>query len=260
MNRRRLPYMILRSASFLAPGAHRAEWLEGWTSELWYVPERRATAFCLGAFEDALWVRQNTDRPRRLESAGSCLLLLATAAALSLLISIWLLGPLGTRSILWRLSVRDLPAGCAVMLVYSVVLLPLTRLAMGPPSSEICTTGWLARGSFLAAKVVLVQPILLCVFFALILIVPVAPLLAPLATCSAFILTFRWVISDQRRRCPVCLRVLANPIRFGAPSNTLLGWYGTESVCSRDHGFSQVPETSTSYSGSRRWFGLAGVR
>jgi hypothetical protein len=31
---------ILRVASFLTPATQRAEWLEEWRSELWYVPRR----------------------------------------------------------------------------------------------------------------------------------------------------------------------------------------------------------------------------
>jgi hypothetical protein len=65
---------ILRSASWLAPAERREEWLEEWRSELWYVPRRGATRFCLGAFRDAAWVRQNSPPARRgyWTSAGAC--------------------------------------------------------------------------------------------------------------------------------------------------------------------------------------------
>ena len=53
---------ILRSASLLVPGPHRAEWFAEWTAELWHV-NRGATAFCLGAFRDAFWLRRNTPTP-----------------------------------------------------------------------------------------------------------------------------------------------------------------------------------------------------
>ncbi len=44
------------------------------------------------------------------------------------------------------------------------------------------------------------------------------------------------MITDQQRRCPVCLRLLTNPVRIGTPSRTFLEWYGAESTCSRGHG------------------------
>jgi hypothetical protein len=69
-------------------------------------------------------------------------------------------------------------------------------------------------------------------------------------------LLLRWVLIDQRRRCPVCLRLLSDPVRIGAPSQTFLDWYGGESMCPRGHGLLQVPETSTSHSGARQWLDL----
>ena len=64
---------------------------------------------------------------------------------------------------------------------------------------------------------------------------------------------FRWVLADQRRRCPVCLRRVVCPARIGASSYLLLEWYGTEFVCSRGHGLLQVPEISSSAYGAPRW-------
>src|ERR1039457_4622065 len=89
---------ILRAASLLAPGDQRAEWLAGWRSELWYIPRRGATLFCLGAFQDALWLRRNNPGPiernrTHLESPLRCLALLALRAAVSSLIVVLLPGP-----------------------------------------------------------------------------------------------------------------------------------------------------------------------
>ena len=44
MNNEWLQHTILRVASLLAPGDQRAEWLEEWRSELWYVPRRAGNA------------------------------------------------------------------------------------------------------------------------------------------------------------------------------------------------------------------------
>ena len=67
---------------------------------------------------------------------------------------------------------------------------------------------------------------------------------------------FRWILIDQRRRCPVCLRLLTNPTPIGCPSQTFLDWYGTELICGRGHGLLHVPEILTSCYSSPRWLYL----
>jgi hypothetical protein len=67
---------------------------------------------------------------------------------------------------------------------------------------------------------------------------------------------FRWVLQDQRRRCPVCMRRLSHPARVGQPSWSFLGWCGTEMMCSRGHGLLHIPELPTSWLGAQRWLGL----
>jgi len=259
MNSGWLESTILRTASFLAPGARRAAWLEEWRAELWYVPRDRAARFCLGAFRDALWVRQSDSCPESpLESPASCLAFLAVIAVVSLVLAASLLTPLRLRTALWRLSPRDLPAGCMAMLVYTGVFLPVTRMVMGQAATHGCPAPWrskLRRMLFMAAKVALIQPVMLCGLFLMILVGPVLPF-APCAIPAAWILAFRWLIADQRQRCPVCLRRLTDPIRLGAPSRTFLDWYGADSMCLRGHGLLHAPEISTSYSGSRQWVRL----
>jgi hypothetical protein len=71
-----------------------------------------------------------------------------------------------------------------------------------------------------------------------------------------FVLAFRWAIRDQRGRCPVCLRRLTNPIRFGGPSHAFLDWYGTELICAAGHGMMHVPEIPTSCYPEPRWVSL----
>ena len=61
---------------------------------------------------------------------------------------------------------------------------------------------------------------------------------------------------DQRRRCPVCLRLLTEPVRIGSASQTFLEWYGVESTCSRGHGLLQISEVPASYSGKPEWLAL----
>lgn len=110
---------------------------------------------------------------------------------------------------------------------------------------------WLARlrgWTFLLAKLLLLGPIVLCVFWGL----GVWPV-SPQAFIMGSILAMRWALADQRSRCPVCLHSLTHPIRIGEASHTFLSWYGTEFVCSRGHGFLQVAELTTSSWAEQRW-------
>jgi hypothetical protein len=97
---------VLKMAAILVPRAARAEWLEEWRAELWHVwhicnqndgpaalhQKEEITAFSLGAFKDALWLRRNhaSSAPRRWFRQGMpsrCILTFAVLAAVSLLIA-----------------------------------------------------------------------------------------------------------------------------------------------------------------------------
>jgi hypothetical protein len=67
------------------------------------------------------------------------------------------------------------------------------------------------------------------------------------------VVAMRWALADQRRRCPVCLRVLSNPTRIGGPSHVFLEWYGTELICVQGHGLLYIPEILTSCYSTQRW-------
>lgn len=254
---------ILRTASLLAPGDQRAEWLQGWHSELWYIPKRRATRFCLGAFQDALWLRRNNPsavKPRgiRLESPIGCLAFLAILAAVSCLIAVRMPAP-DTMTSSSHLRARDLPAGCMAMLLISGLALPAVWLPMGRAPLNGHPMPWpgrLRRGIFLILKIALLQPMMLLGFFVIVWLGPVAPVAAQLGISAVWFLTFRWVLIDQQQRCPVCLRLLTDPVRIGSASRTFLEWYGAESTCSRGHGLLHVSGISPSYSGKSEWLRL----
>jgi len=242
-----LHHAILRTASLLAPNDAREGWLEEWRSELWYVPCSAATLFCLGAFRDAVWLRWNQGpglrRPRlNLSSPIACLAFLAAAAMLSL----WI----GTR--LAKMLPPPPPGAALGSLVMVYLLLAVVGFVIsdGPGRSRAFLShkprGWI----FLAVKIALLAPILEGVMLAMVV------LHMPFFFFGACLM-FRWVFTDQRRRCPVCLRLLANPVRIGNSSHTLLEWYGAESMCLRGHGFLQVPEISASYCGEQ-WLKLDG--
>jgi hypothetical protein len=68
-----------------------------------------------------------------------------------------------------------------------------------------------------------------------------------------FLFAFRWILEDQRKRCPVCLRVLSHPVRVGLASRSFLAWNGTELICAGGHGLLHIPELPTSWFGTQRW-------
>jgi hypothetical protein len=145
------------------------------------------------------------------------------------------------------------------MLFFTFLLLPATRSAMGQRAVNCHRTPWptrLRRGAFLALKIVLLQPVMLAGLSVLVLLGPVVPAAPQLGLLSLWILALRWVLLDQRQRCPVCLRRLTNPVRIGTPSRTFLEWYGAEQTCSRGHGLLHVPEIPSSHSGDPTWLGL----
>jgi hypothetical protein len=309
---RRLQVAILQGAALLVPARKRAEWVAEWRAELWYV-NRRATAFCLGSFCDALWLDRNspasiTRRRFSLESPVRCVMFLAALTALSFLLAFgWpshdvyppppdqeaqdhvkdsaarqsdeltpsaLIEP--NQSLVNRTPSRssvvarnqaaqrgaeaspqtceDFPIACLALCLVSLgILSSVTPLSLGEypvnryaPAAPIRMLRWI----FLAIKISLLMPAAMCGCIAL---VPINPGLAPWAMFLGLSFGFRWALMDQRERCPVCLRLLSNPTRIGDPSQSFLGWYGTELMCSHGHGLLYVPGTSTSWFETQRW-------
>jgi hypothetical protein len=103
-------------------------------------------------------------------------------------------------------------------------------------------------------KIVLLQAGLLGGFVAILARGGCVPL-GNFGLLASSMLAARWVLLDQRRRCPVCLRSLTHPVHIGTPSETFLEWYGTESLCSRGHGLLHTPEVPASYS-TQQWLSL----
>jgi hypothetical protein len=259
MNGAWLQHTILRVASLLVPSGQRAGWIEEWRSELWYIPQCRATIFCMDAFRDAFWLRRNRCVPvtrtrLRLESPLSCLGLLAILAALSIFCAFHMLAP--------RLEpalpsiAPDLAAICFGVLFLSCLLLPVARWVWRP-TANLYSMSWSSafrRGMFLVLKIVLLESIVLCGSIVNILLGSLGAFTA-IVGGTATVLAFRWVITDQQRRCLMCLRLLTNPIIIGTSSRTFLEWYGTESTCPHGHGLLHTSEISSSYS-RPQWLSL----
>jgi len=116
----RLPISIaiLRTAALLVPGCRRVEWFAEWEAELWQVaraygvawastePHGHAeiTAFCLGAFQDALALRLDSIRylwSGRLR-AGSPWRLVMTLSAFVIAAFVLCLGAPALRQVAWK--------------------------------------------------------------------------------------------------------------------------------------------------------------
>jgi hypothetical protein len=119
----------------------------------------------------------------------------------------------------------------------------------------------LARWGFLGGKVALLVPI--AYFVSLDLAYAFTGLNAShalyvqmVSTFFIFLFGMKWVLSDQRQRCPVCLRRVDHPARVGQFSRTFLAWSGTELMCMGGHTLLHVPSLPTSWFSEQRWMFL----
>jgi hypothetical protein len=237
---------ILRSAALLVPVEQRVEWLAEWKAELWHV-NHGATAFCLGAFRDAFWLRRNNPEPGfrfelGLQSPLRCVLLLAMLAAVSVFFAFHLPPAPGDFA-----PGRFISAYLFMTVLSVLVLSATTSLALGEYPGKRHFRRWI----FFAVKIALILPIVYCGSLDLASMVTRA--FQAHGFLVGLIVGFRWALVDQRRRCPVCLRLLTNPTRIGGPSRTFLEWYGTELICAQGHGLLYVPEIPSSCYTTQRW-------
>ncbi len=132
----------------------------------------------------------------------------------------------------WRSESR-LPLSIFLFtLIVAVITLPATTaLPLGEYPRRSGRLPWAVSGRrwlFLLSKVSLVVP-LVCLSS-----LDVAYGIPSLSSTSTqyiqlalsyfgFLFAFRWILEDQRKRCPVCLRVLSNPARVGEASTKFSG-------------------------------------
>lgn len=224
---------LLRMASLAVPVRLRCEWLRTWQSELFYVPQSEATAFCLGAAKDAgsLW-REGSggwlDSPYRylaVLSASSAAVYCAGLCAAKVALSL----PLCT-------SVQEVKL--ALLLFF---LLISVGAIIGKGQGAVWPAGF-RDGAFLGLKLVMGVPIFYGVLFLGIALG--IPVLHPMVI---YVFVVRAIFADQRRRCPRCLRYLGSPVAIGSAAETFLHWYGTESICVRCCALMEMPDVSCSY-------------
>lgn len=151
----------------------------------------------------------------------------------------------------------------AVML--ALLALPaVTSVSLAEYSVSLHEISWqrqVMRWGFLAVKTGLVLP---TAYFAAIdmgygftsLGIGRAMYMQLLISVLGCLLGMCWVLSDQRRRCPVCLERVAHPARVGQFSRSFLAWSGTEMMCPGGHTLLHVPALPTSWFSSQRWMFL----
>lgn len=268
--------VILKAASLLIPHCLRTEWFAEWNGELWYVlrtPGSPKLSFCLGAFQDALWLRRNPCcevPPGRawLQSPWKTLFLLACVAAAAAGLFFYSINPAHAPH-----PLRDYRAPILTYLVVIAVAFLLTSvtssLSLGEypaARSSPAHARRFHRWAFLAMKFLLIGPIILFGDYDVVKLVSSASaskFVDPMALWSTqpdaalvfFVIAFRWALHDQRRRCPVCLRLLNESASIGQFSHNFLEWYGTELFCVKGHGLLHIPEIATTYS-VQRWCDL----
>ncbi len=150
-------------------------------------------------------------------------------------------------------------------LLLAFLCLPaVTSVSMGEYNFNSHKPSWprrLCRWSFLCAKIALLLPI---VYY-----VPLDLAWWHISTSSfaseyvqwiaSFLLCLfgmRWVLLDQRQRCPVCLRRVTHPAQVGHASRMFLSWNGTELICMGGHTLLHVPGLPTSWFSAQRWLYL----
>lgn len=138
------------------------------------------------------------------------------------------------------------PSLIAQFFVWCLLAPMTTRLSLGDYPGKFRPRQWV----FLAAKILLVMPIM--VFGSLSFAGVGAIVLAPVGGLFAM----RWVLDDQRSRCPVCLRLLSHPVRIGQSSHMFLEWHGTELICLHGHGLLHVPDRPSIWFTRQRWMDL----
>jgi hypothetical protein len=140
----------------------------------------------------------------------------------------------------------------------------ITTVSLGEYSVNPQKTSWsrrLYRWSFLASKAALLLPILY--FVSLDVAYACSSIgrenqayIQLVSTFGLCLFGLRWVLKDQRQRCPVCMHCVTHPAQVGQASRTFLDWNGTEMMCMGGHTLLHVPSLPTSWFGAQRWLYL----
>jgi len=167
----------------------------------------------------------------------------------------------------FSLSTRGVGPWALYLFAVSLALLALpaiTSVSLGEYSMDPQRTSWsrkVARWSFLSAKIALLLPIVYFLSFDLaygqtMLDANQSAYIQLVFSFLGCLFGMRWVLKDQRQRCPVCMRRVAHPAQVGQASRTFLDWNGTEMMCMGGHTLLHVPALPTSWFSTQRWLYL----
>ena len=170
---------------------------------------------------------------------------------------------------LWGVSFDERTRGPGGIFLFTVLLallcLPaVASVSMSESSFSSHRPTWakrIRRWAFLCAKICSLLPIVY--FSSLDLAYWHTPLYSAASQYMQLISSFticlfgmRWVMLDQRQRCPVCLKRVTHPASVGLASRTFLAWNGTEMICTDGHTMLHVPALPTSWFSTQRWLYL----
>ena len=172
---------------------------------------------------------------------------------------------------LWAISFHERTRGPLGLYLFALFLaflsLPaITSVSLAEYSFCMHKPSWkrrVCRWSFLAAKTALVLPIgyFLSLDLAYARVGGYSATAENVQLFAAFAICLfglRWVLLDQRQRCPVCLRRVMHPAQVGQASRMFLAWNGTELMCTSGHTLLHVPGLPTSWFSTQRWLYLDG--
>jgi hypothetical protein len=257
-------------AGRIVPPRQRSRWRNRWERGMrdwWALIERgevifrgpaQVVAYCRPALADAFWRRFSRERLRAF--AGSPLCVLAGLAAVLAGAAAFSHGFRGTRAV-WQLARtlsfagpdprEDMLVGHIFSLTFALAIgmavvtlhrLPLLRQGwrywsffLWKTVSAFVVTAvlWVEAGARLRARVPPFDNLGVTasvVFWAFSMV--------------AFGMVVRWSVSDQRRRCPLCLRRLSWPVTMGSWGSTLEP-ATTELLCGQGHGSLSMAEADT---------------
>ena len=178
-------------------------------------------------------------------------------------------GPEGSEDNLLGISLEEWKPAPGTLYLFAVVVallaLPaITSVSLGESSVNQQKTSWalrIFRWSFFSAKAGLLLPTIYFVSLDLSYGCTTigrerAVYLELISTFAMCLFSMRWMLKDQRQRCPVCMRTVTHPAQVGQASRTFLDWNGTEMMCMGGHTLLHVPSLPTSWFGSQRWLYL----
>lgn len=262
---------LVRAASWIVPPEVRPQWRSRWEQGLrnwWALVERgdqssRTQAeICRAAFSEALRLRYGTASPERLVR-GAIFIPMASAVLLAALGAFsrgfpaaralieaargHARGPLHTLALTGS---EDRLVGHSFVIVFALMVALVAAVTVG---LRLRRYGWRYWG-FLALKSLCVGALVTLAWLegsqmlrhhltstgtkAL-----AGGLVPALLYIAAFGWALAWCVKDQRRRCPVCLRRLALPVRMGSWAS-VFDPPTTELLCEAGHGRMCVCETA----------------